>query len=98
MTSKRWEVAREGVEDYEILYLLKNAIQRAKNQGITGSALDEAEKLLKELPLTVETVLHDTGRRIPLTPDSVPMYKRATEVVKDARQRIIEACIRLNKD
>ena len=97
VTSKRWEVAREGIEDYEILYLLKDAVKRAKNRSITDNALNEAEKLLEELPRTIQATLHDTGRRLPLTPDSVPMYTRATEVVQDARKRIVETCIRLNE-
>ena len=97
VTSKRWEVARAGIEDYEILYLLKNSVQRARKQGITSAALDEAEMLLEELPRSVETTLQRTGRRLPLTPDSVPLYTAATEVIQEARQRIIQACIGLNE-
>ena len=46
VTSKRWEVAREGIEDYEILYLLREAIQRAERKGVSGSAVSEAKRLL----------------------------------------------------
>ncbi len=96
VTSKRWEVAREGIEDYEILHLLKDAIRRAKEKQISDPAVAEAEQLLRTLPVTVEAALHDTGRRLPLTPDSVPTYTHATSVLQDARSKIIEACIRLN--
>jgi len=97
VTSKRWEAAREGVEDYEILYLLRDAIRRAKRRGIRDSALADAEKLLEELPRAVESALDDTGKRLPLTPDSVPLYVHATDVVQDARRQIMEACMDLKK-
>ncbi|MBN1348142.1 VCBS repeat-containing protein [candidate division KSB1 bacterium] len=97
VSSKRWEMAREGIEDYEILFLLKNAIQRAKNEGFEGDALKQAEKLLKEIPPSIEATLFSAGRRVPLTPDGVPQYARITEVVQAAREKIIAACINLNK-
>jgi len=97
VTSKRWEVARDGIEDYEILYLLSRAVRRAKAKGISDAALANAEKLLAQLPVAIEAALHRTGRRLPLTPDSVPAYEHATEVVQQARRKIVEACIRLNE-
>jgi len=97
VTSKRWEVAREGIEDYEILYLLKDAVARAKKKGIRHAAVADAEKLLAELPVSVATTLVGTGRRLDLTPDSAPVYKRATAAVQEARRKIVAACIRLNE-
>ena len=97
VSSRRWEVAREGVEDYEILYLLRDAIQRARERGVPASVVREAETLLEELPHRVEAALHETGRRLPLTPDSVPVYEQATDIIQDARKQIVEMCLRLSR-
>lgn len=95
VTSKRWEAAREGVEDYELLYLLKTKIEMARQQKIQKNVFDEAEKLLKTLPLQVETTLQKTGRRIPITPDEVPVYSQATQTIQDARRQIISMILKL---
>jgi hypothetical protein len=97
VTSKRWEVSREGVEDYELLYLLRQAVRRAKAKGVDGAELAQAEKLLRELPAAIHDVLAETGRRLPLTPESVPLYERATATIQAARRQIVDACIRLDK-
>ena len=97
VTSKRWEAAREGMEDYEILFLLKQEISRAKEAGADRQLIREAEKLLDTLPKSVQATLLATGRRIPITPDGVPAYEHATRVLQDARRQIIEMCLRLKK-
>jgi hypothetical protein len=42
----------------------------------------------------MEAALLNAGRRLPLTPDSVPLYKQVTQSLADARRRIIETCLR----
>ncbi|MDD2708429.1 MAG: hypothetical protein PHV34_10500 [Verrucomicrobiae bacterium] len=51
-TGKHWEAVREGVEDYECLAMLRDAIKRAKAAG-SSPALAEAEKLLDTAPSEV---------------------------------------------
>ncbi len=93
--SKRWEAAREGVEDYEYLCLLRDAIRSAEAAGISTEILAEARQLLKELPDEVERNLRETGRRLPLTPDRVQIYKQVTDSIREARRRIVETCLAL---
>ncbi len=96
VSSKRWEVAREGIEDYEYLYLLREAIRNAEKRGVSGEVLEEARKILREVPTRIEANLHRLGRRLPLTPDSVPAYRDATRQIQQARREIAEACISVN--
>ena len=96
VTSKRWEITREGIEDYEILYLLRESIKNARESGFNGPELREAEKVLKDVPIKVQKKLFSTGRRIPLNTDSVPQYTMVTSILQEARKQIIENCIRLN--
>jgi hypothetical protein len=93
--SKRWEVAREGIEDYEYLWLLREAIREAEERGVTGAQLQKAKQLLAELPMEMERVLHQAGRRLPLTPDSVPLYDEIFRELQDAREQIAGACLEL---
>ena len=48
-TSKHWEAVREGVQDYEYLRMLANAIAKRKKEGDDSSQILEAEKLVKTL-------------------------------------------------
>ncbi len=93
VSSKRWEAAREGVEDYEYLYLLRQAIKEAQARGVTESQLADAIDLLNTLPKEMATTLQLTGRRLPLTPDSVPVYEDATQKLAEARARIVAICL-----
>jgi FG-GAP-like repeat len=95
VTSKRWEAAREGIEDYELLWLLRDAIAEAEKRGAAGPNLDEARAALAEVPKAIEKALLLSGRRLPLTPDSVPLYEETTSTLEAARQRLIKACLGL---
>ena len=50
---KHMEACREGVEDYEYLAMLSDAIDEASKKGIAGDLLDRAKKALDELPKQV---------------------------------------------
>lgn len=52
-TSKHMEAVREGIEDYEYLYMLQAAIAEAENNGVDASLLQEARDLLDGLPAAV---------------------------------------------
>jgi hypothetical protein len=45
-TSIRWELIRDGVEDYEYFYLLRSLTTQAKDKGIDLQIVEDAEKLL----------------------------------------------------
>jgi hypothetical protein len=94
VTSKRWEAAREGIEDYEILFLLRQSIKDAEERGIDKKRIEEAKAILQETPRSVEKSLHAAGRRLPLDMDSVPQYDAITKMLKDSRNRIIHSCLR----
>ncbi len=96
VTSKRWEAAREGIEEYEILYLLREALHKAEERGVSSDSLRNDYNLLSEIPLTVEKKLHGVGRRLPLNTTSIPLYETVTNQVQEARSRLIEACLRVN--
>ena len=95
ITSKRWEASLEGIQDYERLFLLRQAITEAEQRGVSAADLDAAKKLIADLPGKVDDVLQRTGRRMPLTPDSVPLYEQATHTVNEARREIVETCLRI---
>ncbi|MBC8443182.1 DUF4091 domain-containing protein, partial [PVC group bacterium] len=46
VSSIRWEMLREGLEDYEYFWLLRDAVAKAHAAKITDPAISEAEKLL----------------------------------------------------
>ena len=50
---KHLEALREGVEDYEYCVMLERAIREATAQGATGPKLEEARRLMEELPVRV---------------------------------------------
>jgi len=95
VTSKRWEAAREGVEDYEYLCLLREAIAAAEARGASGPELEDARRVLREVPPAIEAALHQAGRRLPLTPDGVPLYDQVAQQLRQAREQIVAACLRL---
>jgi putative pyrroloquinoline-quinone binding quinoprotein len=96
VTSKRWEASREAIEDYEVLYLLREAIRNAEARGVSTGQLANAKQVLSELPAEIEDALLSTGRRLPLTPDSVPLYDKVTETLRAARARIVETCLQVD--
>jgi outer membrane protein assembly factor BamB len=94
VSSKRWEAAREGIEDYALLFLLRQRLERAAARGVDVS---EVKRLLAELPPRVEQDLLSTGRRLPLNPDSTLLYDDATRRLRVARAEIISTCLRLGE-
>jgi hypothetical protein len=98
VTSKRWEVAREGIEDFELLNLFKETIARAKTKGVAAELIQSAETVLENLPREIQNILKLTGRRTPISIDSVPQYTQATQAVREARLRICEECLKLKSN
>ncbi len=56
--SIRWELLRDGIEDYEYFWLLKQHVDRLKEAGVDPSIYEEAETLL-QVPADVCSSLID---------------------------------------
>ena len=95
VASKRWEASREGVTDYEYLYLLRQCISDAEKKGIPADKLADAKKMLHDVPAEYEPLLRRMDERLLLTPDSVPAYKQMTGKLDEVRRAIVEMCLRL---
>ncbi len=52
-TSKHWEAVREGIEDYEVLVMLKRRIDELTRAGKSSPVIDRAKTLLVEGPKRV---------------------------------------------
>ena len=65
--SIRWEMLREGLEDYEYFYLLRELVSRAVSRGVPNDKITSAQKLL-EIP---EAIIKD---KIHFTRDPQPLY------------------------
>jgi hypothetical protein len=50
---------------------------------------------LADVPKAMEEELLTAGRRLPLTPDSVPLYENVTKTLERARASVIEQCLAL---
>jgi GNAT superfamily N-acetyltransferase len=48
--AKQMEAAREGVEDYEYLFMLRDAIAQAEQSGISPEIIEQARTVLTERP------------------------------------------------
>jgi hypothetical protein len=45
VNSIRWEMLREGIEDFEYLWQLRQAVRTLRKRGVSGPSLDQAERL-----------------------------------------------------
>jgi len=53
VVSKRWEAVRDGIEDYDMLCVLREAVTQAKNDNRAPEAVKHAEALLGERASTI---------------------------------------------
>ena len=60
VNSVRWENLRDGMEDYEYFWMLKQAIDRAAANGGNSSLLSEARRLLVVPPEVSTDLTHFT--------------------------------------
>ena len=78
VSSIRWEMLREGIEDYEFLYLLRSLLHQHKN-ALTREQIKSAETLL-EVPRSITSSM--TG----FTTDPGEIYnqrKAVAEAIED---------------
>lgn len=71
--SRRWEAWRDGVEDYAYLWMLKQAVEKAKSSGNNSAAVNNAESVLKS---SVAAVLEN--------PADIAVYRSARRSVLEA--------------
>jgi len=72
VSSIRWEMLREGIEDYEMLYMLRELLDK-RCAALTPEQIEEYESLL-EVPATI------TSDMTTFTTDPTPIYARRSEV------------------
>jgi hypothetical protein len=75
VNSIRWEMLREGIEDYEYFWLLRDLVARARDAGKSGDALDRAERLL-QIPDAI------TADQTHFTHDPRDLYEYRTKVAE----------------
>jgi hypothetical protein len=73
--SFRWEMLREGIEDYEYFYLLRETIAQARARGVSANMLAAAEKLLQVPP---EVCVDMTT----FTLDPAPLYAHREKIAR----------------
>ncbi len=71
--SRRWEAWRDGVEDYAYLWMLRQAVEKAKQAGNNSGAVTHAESVLKS---SVAAVLDN--------PSDINVYRTARRSVLEA--------------
>lgn len=67
----RWELTREGLEDYEYLWLLEQAVKEAKTRRGGEATVAEAQRLLKE----VGKLVVREGRFLSYNPDPMLLHE-----------------------
>jgi hypothetical protein len=84
-SGRHWEAVREGIQDYEYLRMLSDRIADWKAQGKTGTALDDAIKLLRDIPDEVAPGDFDQDKAYQWSAD------KDRSVADSARRRILVA-------
>jgi hypothetical protein len=74
VSSIRWEMIREGVEDYEYLYLLRELIDEKRDRLSAAEARDYRALLAVPPGITTDMTTFAT--------DPTPIYKRRREIAK----------------
>lgn len=75
VNSIRWEMLREGIEDYEYFWLLSDTIKRLKGKNVINPLIDEASKLL-EIPENVVKSMTE------FTIDPKPIYEHRQKIAQ----------------
>ena len=83
VSSIRWEMLREGMEDYEYFWLLRDAVQKAQKNRKLSSLIKEANSLLN----VPETIVR-----------SMTEYTSTPESIYNHRQKLANMIIRLQKE
>lgn len=75
VNSLRWEMLREGLEDYEYFYLLRQLVEQRRAAGDDSAAVREAEALLA----VPEEVCVDMTH---FTTDPTPLYAHREKLAR----------------
>jgi len=90
VSSRRWEAWREGVEDYEYFWLLRDKLEKAVKSGRSGPAVVQARRVLAEAP----TMLLKVSKQVHA---NRPSPSKVAAAVTKARREILDALIALGK-
>ncbi|MBU0477150.1 hypothetical protein KKC91_01080 [bacterium] len=86
--SKHWEAAREGIEDYQYLKMLKDKVTEMKKQGQKNPLLTKASHFLETLPQEVVDKAEENTR----------LEKEDRSFIDQARIKILRLLIELNRN
>jgi hypothetical protein len=90
VSSRRWESWREGVEDYEYFWLLRDRINRARQAGQSGPLVAKAEKILADGPKLLVEVSKQAGNQ------TGAAEKDISKAMSKVRRETLEALVDLN--
>ncbi len=75
VNSIRWEMLRDGIEDYEYLWMLRNLLETARERGLNSSKIIKYENLL-EVPSQITASMTEFS----LSPE--PIYEHREKVAQ----------------
>lgn len=84
VNSLRWEMLREGIEDYEYLATLQDLVTQAEKDGMPDTEIEKYRELLK-IPASITT------SAIRYTVDSTPIYEqriRVAEAIEELKREL----------
>ena len=84
--TRHWEAWRDGVEDYQVLRLLRDEIAKAAERGVAKDKLDAARGLLTK---AVDDVI--TGKFFPAN------TQETDDRIQAARSRVADEVLRVRK-
>lgn len=86
VASKHWEAAREGIEDYQYLKMLRDKVVELQSMGVDNSSINEAAELLEALPEEAMARVSEFGM----------FRERDITFLDEARMRVLRSLIQLS--
>jgi hypothetical protein len=93
--SIRWEMEREGFEDFMYLWVLRNNLAEVKARGITADVVKEAERFLETV--TVKILPNGPFMKGKTWESTEPFYTNSNQTVVEVRNNTAELIEKLVK-
>jgi hypothetical protein len=90
VSSRRWETWREGIEDYEYLWLLRDKLNRTEKQNRSDAVITQARLALAEAPAAFLAAVKGSHA-------NQPSDKKVSTALSVARGRILQALMVLRE-
>ncbi|MCK5458125.1 MAG: hypothetical protein KAI45_13435, partial [Melioribacteraceae bacterium] len=94
VTSKRWEAVRDGVEDYTLLYALKNAIDTAEKSRVKNELVEKSKNVLNHKAAVIAKFIDNN--KVNKTDGAVARkiadkrWKKITEIRTDIAELLVQ--------